>query len=176
MLSETQKDQICSILGVGCDRETAAHVADASTADIHQEMERDPSFAIRVRRTEAVSEWNNMRTVREAAKDVKNWRAAVWWLEMHAPDRFKPRGAGEVTVGQLNEFVGTLTTILADEVRSETDRRRVIQRVLESIRELEETVRAGLRLSNVMSEPHNNLQPRLALIDDRDDEPLDEEG
>lgn len=170
MLSETQKDQICSILAVGCDRETAANFVETTTANLHREMERDDRFAARVHRTEAASEWTNMRTVHQAAKDVKNWRAAVWWLEMHAPDRFKSRSAGEVTLAQLNEFVGTLTTILANEVRCESDRRRVIHRVLESIRELEKTVRAGMRLSSLTPEPRDNLHPRLALIDDREDE------
>src|SRR4051812_28378597 len=96
-LTDAQKGQICGILSVGCDRETAANFAGCTTADIGRTMRDDPAFAAHVHRTEAGCEMGHMRTVQEAAKDAKNWRASVWWMERHAPERFGPRGAGVVT-------------------------------------------------------------------------------
>ena len=72
-------------------------------------MRQDRAFAAQLRRTEAGAELAHMGTVKEAAKEAKNWRASVWWLERHAPDRFGPRGAGTVTVRQLDEFLNVLT-------------------------------------------------------------------
>ncbi len=174
-LTATQQDQVCGILAVGCDRETAANYAECTTADIHRTMERDVRFADRVRRTEGSTELTYMRTVHKAIEDPKNWRAAVWWLEMHAADRFKPRGAGEVSIAQLHEFLKVLSTIFCEEIQCETDRRRAIGRMYESIRELEELVRAGIRLSSASVAPLENPRLLLALTDDRDDESLDED-
>ncbi len=175
MLTPVQRDQVCGILALGCDRETAAGYAACTTTDIHRTMEQDAQFAARIRHTEAGAEMSCMQTVRAAAKDVKNWRAAVWWLEMHAADRFKPRGAGEVSIAQLHEFLKVLSTILCDEIECESDRRRVIGRMYESIRELETLVRAGIRLSSAACEAQASSQPLLSFVDDHDDNPSDED-
>ena len=87
-LTDEQKGQICGILSVGCDRETAANFVGCSLADIRRAMQHDRAFAANVRRTEAGVELSHMRTVQEAAKEAKNWRASVWWLERRSPERF----------------------------------------------------------------------------------------
>jgi hypothetical protein len=107
-LTDEQKAQICGILSVGCDWHTAANFAGCSLADIRRETQHDRQFARSVRRAEAGTELGHMRIVQEASKDAKNWRASIWWLERHAPDRYGPRGAGVVTARQLKAYIGML--------------------------------------------------------------------
>jgi hypothetical protein len=110
-LSDEQKGQISGILSVGCDLHTAANFAGCSLADIRSAIQCDAQFAASVRRSEAGAEVSCMRTVQQAAKDVKNWRAATWWLERHAPERFGPRRAGAVTARQLKAYIAILAGI-----------------------------------------------------------------
>jgi hypothetical protein len=125
-LADEQKGQVCGILSVGCDRETAANFVGCTVAEIGRTMKQDPAFAANVRRTEAATELAHMRNVQQAAKDPKNWRASVWWLERHSPERFGRRGAGQVTVRQLETFMETITGILSNEIPNDDDRQRVI--------------------------------------------------
>jgi len=140
LLSDEQKGQICGTLSVGCDRETAADFVGCSTADIGRAMQRDAAFAANIRRTEASCELSHMRNVQQAAKDAKNWRASVWWLERHSPERFGPRRAGSVTARQLKEFVDTLTAILNEEISNEADHHRVVARLDQAIASMDKMV------------------------------------
>jgi hypothetical protein len=172
-LTDEQKGQICGILSVGCDRETAANFVGCSTAEIGRAMRQDPAFAAHVRRTEAGSELSHMRTVQDAAKEAKNWRASVWWLERHSPERFGPRGAGQVTVRQLDEFLQTLVEIVCDEIESEEGQRRMIKRMNDVIRVLDERVRATVpALSATRSEQVST--PWAGALDDVMADALDE--
>src|SRR5690349_10747214 len=108
VLTTEQKNRIYGVLSVGCDRETAANYVGCSTTDLHRAMQQDAEFAAEVRRTEAGTELTHMQTVRRAVEEPKNWRASVWWLEMHAVNRFKARTIGEVTMRQVDEFVNVL--------------------------------------------------------------------
>jgi hypothetical protein len=113
-LTVEQKAQICGILSVGCDWHSAANFAGCKISDIRRAIEIDAEFAASVRRSEAGAELTCMRTVQEAAKDVKNWRAATWWLERHAPERYGPRSAGVVTSRQLKAYLAILADVLGD--------------------------------------------------------------
>jgi hypothetical protein len=111
--------------------------------DLHGSMKHDPEFAVQVRRTEAANEVAHMRSLHEAAKDPKNWRISVWWLEMRSPDRFKPRNASYPTLPQLEEFLNVLGQIIGEEVESEDDQTRVMNRMMELMRELKDRVQAA---------------------------------
>jgi hypothetical protein len=112
-LTDEQKGRICGVLSVGCDWTTGAHIVGCSLADIRRAMQHDPQFSTSVRRSEAHAELSHMRTIQEAAKDAKNWRASVWWLERRAPERFGSRKAGAVTARQLKAYIGVLADVLA---------------------------------------------------------------
>jgi hypothetical protein len=92
-------------------------------------MRQDPSFANTVRRTEAAAELAHMRNVQQAAKDVKNWRASVWWLERRSPERFGARTPGTITARHLKTFIQLLSNNLNSNVRDPEDRRRVLERL-----------------------------------------------
>jgi hypothetical protein len=130
-LSAEQKAQVYGILSVGCDRETAANFVGCSPAEIARAMRHDKGFAATVRRTEAAAELSHMRTVHKAAKDEKNWRASVWWLERRSPERFGSRGAGTVTARHLKAFLTILGEGLNSDIHDPTDRERVMSRFKE---------------------------------------------
>lgn len=143
-LSAEQKGQVCGILSVGCDRETAANFVGCSISDIGRAMQRDSSFSATVRRTEAAAELNHMRNVQQAAKDEKHWRASVWWLERRSPERFGARSAGTVTTRQLKAFINMLGDSLSDEIHDDADRQRVLARFDQVINTLDQMILYGM--------------------------------
>jgi len=129
LLTEEQQAQVCGILSVGCDRQTAADYLGCSLADIRQMMQHDSTFSDGVRRAEAGVELMHMRNVQELAKDKKDWRASVWWLERRSPERFGRRSAGVVTVRQLKAFAAILAEAVQEDVQCEEDRERLLARL-----------------------------------------------
>jgi hypothetical protein len=127
-LTAEQQAKICGVLGVGCDWHTAANYAGCSLAEIRRAMRRDPMFAADVRRTEAGVELSTMRAVQKAIEDPKNWRAAVWWLERHAPERFA-RNAGVVTARQLKSFIAILADVINGGDQGPQERSQIIDRL-----------------------------------------------
>lgn len=128
-LTAEQQGQILGILSVGCDRDTAAGFVGCTAVQIARAMQIDPAFGVVVRRTEAAAELTCMRTVQAAAKEVKTWRAAVWWLERRSPERFASRGAGTVTTRQLRAFLTIIGDLLNEEIHDPNDRQRVLARL-----------------------------------------------
>jgi hypothetical protein len=169
-LTDKQKGQICGILSVGCDRETAASYVGCTTADIGHAMREDLAFAAQVRRTEAGSELAHMRTVQEAAKEAKNWRASVWWMERHAPERFGPRGAGIVTIRQLDEFLNVLTELIREEIDCDDIQQRIHARMADTLRALEEIVRMSALAASVVMDRSPLAGPYSALEDSSADD------
>ena len=121
-LTAEQQGQVYGILSVGCDRETAANYIGCSLADIVRAMRQDAEFGASVRRTEAAAELSHMRTVQNAAKDEKHWRASVWWLERRSPERFGSRSAGAVTSRHLKAFLTIIGESLHNDIHNAEDR------------------------------------------------------
>jgi hypothetical protein len=113
-LTDEQKGRICGILSVGCDRQTAADYIGCSLSDLRNLMEHDAAFAKDIRHAEAEAELKNMRNVQDTAREKKEWRASVWWLERRSPERFGRRTAGSVTARQLRGYFTLLTQMLDD--------------------------------------------------------------
>jgi hypothetical protein len=128
-LTEDQKREAVAIVALGCDRETAAKYVGCTVQQLGDEARRDPGFAAEVRRAEAGCELGHMRVVQQAAREQKQWRASLWWLERRAPDRYARRDAGTVTRRELGRFLHAVAGGIAAEVRDEDDRRRVLDRL-----------------------------------------------
>jgi hypothetical protein len=131
-LTDEQKAQVIGILSIGCDRQTVADYVGCTLADIRRAMRGDRLFAAEIRRAEASVEVTHMRNVQELAKEKKDWRASVWWLERRSPERFARRSPGAVTARQLKEYLAILADVLQHGVRDAEDRSRVLAR-LESL-------------------------------------------
>jgi hypothetical protein len=140
-LSEQQQQQIRTILTTGCDRQTAVDYVGCTLEELRQAMQLDAAFAGIVRRAEAAAEVRHMQNVEESAKQEKNWRASVWWLERRSPERFGARGPGAMTARQLKEFNAVLTAMLVEEVQNVADRRRIVERLSQVVAQLEQGLR-----------------------------------
>jgi hypothetical protein len=166
-LTAEQKARICGVLSLGCDRKTAADLAGCSLAAIRGAIETDSAFAADIRRAEGGAELRHMRMVHQAADDVKNWRASVWWLERHAPERFGPRRAGEVTTRQLKAFTALIGEIVFDSCDDSDLRAKILakldllsQSVEQLIRDEQSAENWGISLKNQLGcEPSAVQEP-----------------
>jgi hypothetical protein len=104
-------------------------------------MNADHKFAEEVRFQEAVFELNHMRSLTKAAEKEANWRISVWWLETMHPERYGPRGSGQVTVKQLKLYVEHIATTLVVEVHNDEDRERLLSKLHETAATLEQLLR-----------------------------------
>lgn len=127
-LTVQQKIEVCSILSVGCDRQTAADYIGCTLADLRRAMGADAAFLASVRQAEAGIELVHMRNVQQIATKKPEWRASVWWLESRSPERFARR-AGTITPRQLRAFVAVLCDAVQQNVQNADDRARVIARL-----------------------------------------------
>jgi hypothetical protein len=163
-----QKRDICLVLSLGCDRETAFKYVGWSLEELRREMLRDQAFAAELRRAEAASELMHMRNVQNAARDEKHWRASVWWLERRAPERYGRRAAETVTLRQLESFVALLVSAVTDEVQAVEDRQRLLTRLQQIADALDELSQGDIRVSN--RPPCNTMLPSAEDVDaDMDD-------
>jgi hypothetical protein len=162
-ISSEEQARVLGVLTVGCDRETAAAYIGRSPDDITRAMRNDPSFAKEVRRTEASVEVSHMRNLRDAAKDPKNWRISVWWLERRCPERYGARTPGTVTTKQLRAFIQIVGENLNTDIRDPIDRERVAGR----LRQVEQYIdRLENDLYSVDAEPI--IEPNIAATEGRD--------
>lgn len=126
------------MLAMGCDRLTACRFLRHQPAQLAQAIEGDPELAARLYQAEATAEFKHMKTLHEAAKDPTNWRVCVWWLEVHAPERFVSRSPHSLTAKQLLQAIEDLAGIIADAVEKPDDQQRVLERLADCAAELRE--------------------------------------
>jgi hypothetical protein len=136
-LSDELKRQFCSMLLVGCDRETAGNYLGFSPAQLRDEVKRDPDFFRQMLRAEASAEFHQIRNLHEATKDSKQWRASVWWLERKVPERFARRAANAITESEWRQFLETLADLITSEIASEADRQRLLSRLSQIAQEVD---------------------------------------
>lgn len=126
MLNDEQRREAVLIASVGCDRETIAKYAGCGLEELNRALLVDRAFGRELRRAEASCELAHMRNLQQAGRDVRQWRASVWWLERRAPERYAKRDAGSVGRRDLIAFLKEVSVSLAAAVRHEDDRERVI--------------------------------------------------
>ena len=165
-LNDEQKKDICMVVGVGCDRETAAKYARTTWAALHEAMNLDREFAAEVRYREAVVELQHMYQIREASKKEANWRTSVWWLEALAPERYGPRGTGMVNTRQLKIFLEHVSTTLVVEVHNDEDRERLLDALKHAAEKVDQFLRddslpeRSITVANLLAETDEVVNDR----------------
>lgn len=129
LLDPQQQRQFCSVLQMGCDRETACHFLGISAGQLHHALLHDAPFLTQVLRAEASPEFNHMRNIYNAGKDEKHWRASVWWLERSAPERYARRATAALTTTQLRQAVEELAEVLLREIDDPQAQQRLLARL-----------------------------------------------
>lgn len=130
-LTTEQKNAICHMVLMGCERESAAQAMRCSTAQLRQQVADDPEFSEELLRSEGMAEWHRMKAVHKAAEDEKHWRAATWWLEQKSKRRRSQANAQQVTTKELQQYLAELIDVIFSCVKCEEDRDRVLQRLTE---------------------------------------------
>lgn len=130
LLSDAQRQELRSILLLGCDRTTARNFLGLAPAQLREALAGDDGLAVLVARAEAAAELHHMRNVHGAAKDEKNWRASVWWLERRSPERFARRDAASWSPSELAEVLEELAAEIVAEIDDPDVRRRMVDRLL----------------------------------------------
>ncbi len=136
--SEEEKRDCCLMISIGCDRQTACHYLGKTAQQLRQQLEDDGDFHTRILKAEANPEFKHMRNLHEAAKEQKNWRVSVWWLEHCAPERFGRRSPDSLTVTQLRKFVDELAESMLCEVHDPEDRTRLQSKLAELTTQLQD--------------------------------------
>lgn len=127
-LDEVNKREVVAIVAAGGTRAMAARYVGCTAASIRAEAKRDPDFAARLAKAPDVGELGCLESIRKAAKDPRQWRAAAWVLERTRPERYAARKPNVLTFAQVRCFIGQLVTIVIDEVPAR-QRKQILKRL-----------------------------------------------
>ncbi len=120
-----EKATLRAMAAMGCDREMAAKAVGWTISQLRQVLRDDPEFAQALLRAEGQAEFQRMRNLHSATKDDKNWRAATWWLERRAQNRYARRSR-KLTTAEIQELIDELVDIVFADVTREADRERLV--------------------------------------------------
>lgn len=151
--SQEEQRECCLMMSIGCDRETTCHYMGKTVEQLRQQLASDEDFRTRVLRAEATPEFTHLRNLYNAAKDEKNWRVSVWWLEHCVPDRFGRRTPDSLTVAQLNDFLDVLAKSIAEQVHDPRDRQNLLDKFEEVSQQLADEPNPAVRKQAIETEP-----------------------
>lgn len=103
---------LINALTIGADINTAAQFIGLHYQELNRLLANHPDLARDIDRAQATAEINHIRTLNEAAKDPRYWRASVFWLKAHNPDQYA-RPAKQLTKAQIERFTDALFAELA---------------------------------------------------------------
>jgi len=129
VLDQFKKREILALLTVGCSRRTAARYVGCATSTIQNTALRDAAFADELRRAEYKSEIGYLKSIQNAAKQEKYWRAAAWALERRNPQDFARRGPDVITVDQIKQILAQFAAIIVEEVPVAKHRKSILKRL-----------------------------------------------
>lgn len=121
-----EKATLRAMASIGCDREMAAKTVGWTVSQLRQVLGDDPEFAQVLLRAEGQAEFQRMRILHNAIKEERNWRAATWWLERRAQNRYSRRMSRNVTTTEIQEFIDELVEMVFGAVTREADRERLV--------------------------------------------------
>ena len=131
-LDDQKQLEICELLQKGCSRAVAARIVGCELDEIRREAERNPSFRDLIQQAESKHEKQHLDHINDAAKENKNWRAAVWMLERRYPARYGPRKPGTLTTGQVVELLDRFAATIVEEIPDVELRERIMHRLGEA--------------------------------------------
>ena len=114
LLDDDKRTQILAILTNGSSRRIAAHYVGCSPGTITHTAQRDPQFADQLARAEQTAEIELVRSIRNAARQEKYWRAAAWLLERRNPADFALRPPQTFTAEQFEAQVAAMAKLILD--------------------------------------------------------------
>lgn len=128
VLDDGKRREIRAILSLGASQMTAARYVGCAVSTIRRTANRDPAFALQLRRAVSDNELGLLRHIHNAAKKEQYWRAAAWALERGFPEQYARRGPDVITVDQIGTLLAQIADIVAQEI-PERYRKPVIKRM-----------------------------------------------
>lgn len=132
-LSEIKQREILALLSVGCSRRTAARYVNCTQKAIDELAQESAEFASRLHRAEANLEIESVKTVFNAAKQEKYWRASAWVLERKSPQEFLKLKPDTVPSSLLDALLNRIVSLLVEECPAAVQRKGLLKK-LDTIR------------------------------------------
>ncbi len=129
ILDEVKRSEVLAILSVGCSRSVAARYVGCSSGAIADTARRDPAFDKALRRKEQSFEVVCLQSIRNASREQRYWRAAVWALERMSPEKYARRGPDVITLDQIRDLLKQFGEIVVEEIPVARYRKRVLKRL-----------------------------------------------
>jgi hypothetical protein len=129
VLDDAKRREICAILAMGGNRETAARYVGCHRTTIAKTAERDEAFAEALSRAESLHEVQHLTNINRAGKEGRYWRASAWALERRYPARYSKRNPRMVTMAQVAQILSQFADLVLDEVPTPEYRERIIARL-----------------------------------------------
>jgi hypothetical protein len=128
VLDDVKRREICALVSVGCDLDTAAKYVGCSPSTIRREALRNEDFHDKLRAAELSGQVEPLRAVRSAAST--SWRAAAWLLERTNPRRFGRRDAAAYSEEEVSEILDYWVEVVFNELDGVPDIDGVYARIL----------------------------------------------
>ncbi|WP_425396710.1 hypothetical protein [Aeoliella sp.] len=130
-MTEQQANDFVSVVSTGCPVDTGLDVTGVSAEEYDEITRADGELARRARRAAGLAEFHQLRNIKEAGTDPKNWRASVWWLERCRGDRYLSKPPRTFTQQQVEAFHSDVAQLIDSQVRHQDDHERVLEKLSE---------------------------------------------
>ena len=117
-------EKMLGLVRAGADAAIAAALADIPPERLAQLEARDAAFAREVAKAGAESVLLHLRNIHNPAKDPKNWRLSVWWLERRS--RLEQGDTSGVPVTQVAAFFRATLYAAHEHITDEAQRQAFI--------------------------------------------------
>jgi hypothetical protein len=128
-LDAERQAEVCAVIAQGLTVQTAADFVGIGQTTIYRTARKNPEFAAALVRARSRHEYILVRSVKDAAVERKDWRAAAWLLAHTFRDRYYVRQPRGLPVEQVRLLFERFSEALLSEVRNTEDRRRVMTRL-----------------------------------------------
>jgi len=128
-MDEVTKNGIIAIVAMGCSLETAAKYFKYPLEKIYREIEKNKEFAQSINQAEEQAEIFFMRQIKNAALEIKNWRAATWSLERLYPNRYGKLKADSLNLQEVQRIFERLVQIFMNEISSNEDKIKIEEKL-----------------------------------------------
>lgn len=118
-------NMMIAAMEVGADLDTACAVVGRPRHEVERELTENPAVRIRFGQASARFKLAQFRMVVLAARNEKNWRAAVWVLERRFPEEFGSARAKAALGKQIQRGLAQHTEMILSVVDDEPTKRKI---------------------------------------------------
>ena len=79
-----------------------------------------------------------MKSINAAARQERYWKAAAWILERRNPEEYRLRSPGTFNEREFKFIITQLSEMIVEEVKSPAHRKRLLARIDEFLKNIEE--------------------------------------